>query len=325
MRADTPITLVHAAAFRVPTDGPEADGTLAWDSTVIVVVNAEAGGMSGLGYTYGATEGASLINATLAPILSGKDVWHIPSAHQCNVTGCSTDAKQSKQSALVTWIPRAAAAGAEIRDFAMAGRIEVDAAGRAVGVHYFREGVWRFQRARNRVVVVIGGSAGVGRATVEAFARAGWDVGIIARDPGRLERAAEAVCAAGRSACIVSADVADATAVEDGAARIEEALGPIDVWVNNAMATAFAPVAIALTPEEMLRATQVTYLGQVHGTMAALRRMRDRNPARSSMSGRRWRTARSRCSRPIAPRSSPFEVLPTRCVRSCCMTDCGCI
>jgi hypothetical protein len=194
MRADTPITLVHAAAFRVPTDGPEADGTLAWDSTVIVVVNAEAGGMSGLGYTYGATEGASLINATLAPILSGKDVWHITSAHQCNVTGCSTDAKQS---ALVTWIPRAAAAGAEIRDLAMAGRIEVDAAGRAVGV---REGVWRFQRARNRVVVVIGGSAGVGRATVEAFARAGWDVGIIARDPGRLERAAEAVCAAGRSA-----------------------------------------------------------------------------------------------------------------------------
>jgi short-subunit dehydrogenase len=64
--------------------------------------------------------------------------------------------------------------------------------------------------------------------------------------------------------------------VEGAAARIEQALGPIDVWVNNAMATAFAPVA-ALTPEEMLRATQVTYLGQVHGTMAALRRMRDRN------------------------------------------------
>jgi short-subunit dehydrogenase len=84
------------------------------------------------------------------------------------------------------------------------------------------------------------------------------------------------VRAGGRSACIVSADVADAAAVEEAAARIEQALGPIDVWVNNAMATAFAPVA-ALTPEEMLRATQVTYLGQVHGTMAALRRMRDRN------------------------------------------------
>ncbi len=64
--------------------------------------------------------------------------------------------------------------------------------------------------------------------------------------------------------------------MEDAATRIEQALGPIEVWVNNAMATAFAPVA-SLTPQEMLRATQVTYLGQVHGTMAALRRMRDRN------------------------------------------------
>ena len=109
-----------------------------------------------------------------------------------------------------------------------------------------------YETERGNVVVVTGGTAGVGRATVEAFAGAGWDVGIIARDPGRLERAA------------------------DAAARIEQALGPIDVWVNNAMATAFAPVAV-LTPEEMLRATQVTYLGQVHGTMAALRRMRHRN------------------------------------------------
>src|SRR6195952_4665434 len=107
---------------------------------------------------------------------------------------------------------------------------------------------------RRKVVVVTGGSAGVGRATVEAFARAGWDVGIIARDQGGLDRAADAVRAAGRSACIVSADVADAAAVEDAAARIELALGPIDVWVNNAMATAFAPVS-ALTAEEMLGAT----------------------------------------------------------------------
>jgi hypothetical protein len=80
MRGAAPITRVHAAAFRVPTDGPEADGTLTWDSTVIVVVNVEAGGMTGLGYTYGAAEVASVINATLAPILSGQDVWDIPSA-----------------------------------------------------------------------------------------------------------------------------------------------------------------------------------------------------------------------------------------------------
>ena len=119
--------------------------------------------------------------------------------------------------------------------------------------------------------------------------------------------------------CTVSADVADAAAVEDAAARIEQALGPIDVWVNNAMATVFAPVA-ALTPEEILRATQVTYLGQVHGTMAALRRMRDRNRGTIVNVGRRWRTGRSRCNRPIAPPSSPSVVLPTRCAPRCCMT-----
>jgi L-alanine-DL-glutamate epimerase-like enolase superfamily enzyme len=82
MRGETPITRVHAAAFRVPTDGPEADGTFAWDSTVIVVAEAEAGGMTGLGYTYGAAEAASLINVTLAPVLVGGDVWDISLAHQ---------------------------------------------------------------------------------------------------------------------------------------------------------------------------------------------------------------------------------------------------
>jgi L-alanine-DL-glutamate epimerase-like enolase superfamily enzyme len=82
MRRETPITRTHATAFRVPTDGPEADGTLAWDSTVIVVVSVEAGGRAGLGYTYGAAEAASLINATLAPVVAGNDIWDIPLAHQ---------------------------------------------------------------------------------------------------------------------------------------------------------------------------------------------------------------------------------------------------
>lgn len=126
-----------------------------------------------------------------------------------------------------------------------------------------------------KIAVVTGGSAGVGRATVEAFARAGWDVGIIARGQQRLDAAAEAVRRLGRRAWPVSADVADADAVERAAAEIEQSLGPIAVWVNNAMATVFAPVA-ELTAAEMLRATSVTYLGQVHGTMAALRRMRQR-------------------------------------------------
>ena len=125
------------------------------------------------------------------------------------------------------------------------------------------------------VVVVTGGSAGVGRATVEHFARNGWDVGILARGQGRLDEAAESVARAGRRARAISADVADAEAVERAASSIEQDLGPIDVWVNNAMATAFAPVA-ALTAAEFLRGTQVTYLGQVHGTMSALSRMRRR-------------------------------------------------
>jgi len=128
----------------------------------------------------------------------------------------------------------------------------------------------------NRVVVVTGGSAGVGRATVERFARSGWNVGIIARGQQRLESAAECVREFGRRACPIAADVADAQAVEDAATRIESALGPIDVWVNNAMATVFAPVS-DLSATEFLRGTQVTYLGQVHGTMAALKRMRARD------------------------------------------------
>ena len=78
MRSETPITRVHAAAFRVPTDGREADGTLSWDSTVIVVVNAEAGGSAGIGYAYAAAEAASLVNTVLAPVVAGQDAWDVP-------------------------------------------------------------------------------------------------------------------------------------------------------------------------------------------------------------------------------------------------------
>ena len=126
------------------------------------------------------------------------------------------------------------------------------------------------------IVVMTGGSAGVGRACTEVFARAGWDVGVIARGHSRLDATAAAIRGLGRRACAVLADVADADVIENAADEIERTLGPIDVWVNNAMATVFAPVA-SLAAEELLRATRVTYLGQVHGTMAALRRMRARN------------------------------------------------
>ena len=128
-----------------------------------------------------------------------------------------------------------------------------------------------------KVVVVTGASAGVGRATVEEFAKHGYDVALLARDPDRLERAAaELRSAHGVRAIAIPTDVADAEAVEAAANQAESDLGPIDVWVNVAMATVFAPVS-KLTYQEVERGTRVTYLGQVHGMMVALSRMRLRN------------------------------------------------
>ena len=128
----------------------------------------------------------------------------------------------------------------------------------------------------SKVVVITGASAGVGRATAELFASKGWKVGLLARGEERLRGTAEAVRAHGVEALPITTDVADAAAVESAAERIEYELGPIDVWINNAMATVFAPVA-KITPGEFKRGTEVTYLGQVHGTLAALKRMRRRN------------------------------------------------
>ena len=126
------------------------------------------------------------------------------------------------------------------------------------------------------IVVITGAGAGVGRATMREFARNGCDVALLSRDPDRLEAAAAEARAMGVRALPIPTDVADAKAVEAAADRVESELGPIDVWVNVAMATVFAPVS-KLTPEEVERGTQVTYLGQVHGMMAALKRMTPRN------------------------------------------------
>jgi short-subunit dehydrogenase len=132
-------------------------------------------------------------------------------------------------------------------------------------------------RLEGKVVAITGASAGVGRATVREVARQGADVGLIARGEERLNAAAAEVREHGRRACVAPADVADAEQVEAAAARIEAELGPIDVWINVAMTAVLAEV-METTPEEFLRVTQVTYLGSVHGTQAALRRMvpRDR-------------------------------------------------
>jgi short-subunit dehydrogenase len=132
------------------------------------------------------------------------------------------------------------------------------------------------ERVVPKIVVITGAGAGVGRAAATEFARNGCDVALLSRDPDRLERAASELRRFGVRALPIPTDVADAAAVETAAERVETELGPIDVWVNVAMATVFAPVH-KLTPEEFQRGTAVTYLGQVHGTMAALKRMRPRN------------------------------------------------
>ena len=128
-----------------------------------------------------------------------------------------------------------------------------------------------------KVVAVTGASAGVGRATVRELARQGAHVGLIARDPARLKAAADEVRAAGARACVAPADVSDADAVERAAQRIEAELGPIDVWINSAMAAVLAEVKDT-SAEEFRRVTEVTHLGSVYGAQAALRRMvpRDR-------------------------------------------------
>jgi short-subunit dehydrogenase len=126
------------------------------------------------------------------------------------------------------------------------------------------------------VVVITGASAGIGRATALAFARRGAHLGLIARDPQRLEQARREVEDAGGRAIVVPGDVADPHLVEAAAVETEKAFGPIDIWVNNAMVSVFAPVKD--TPaDEFKRVMEVTFLGYVYGTQTALRRMLPRD------------------------------------------------
>ena len=130
--------------------------------------------------------------------------------------------------------------------------------------------------AKHEVVVITGASAGVGRATVREFAKHGAWIGLIARGHDGLEGARREVEAAGGKALVLPTDVADAGQVEKAAARVEAKLGPIDIWVNDAMASVFSPIK-DMTAEEFKRVTEVTYLGYVYGTLSALQRMLPRD------------------------------------------------
>ena len=129
---------------------------------------------------------------------------------------------------------------------------------------------------KHEVVVITGASAGVGRATVRAFARRGASIGLLARGVDGLEAARKEVEALGGKALALPLDVADSEAVGVAAARVEEVFGPIDIWINNAMVSVFSPVK-EMTAEEFRRVTEVTYLGVVNGTLAALKRMLPRD------------------------------------------------
>jgi len=126
------------------------------------------------------------------------------------------------------------------------------------------------------VVVITGASAGVGRATVREFAKRGARIGLLARGRDGLEAARREVEEAGGKALVLRTDVADAEQVEAAAEAVEREFGPIDVWINNAMVSVFSLIK-EMTAAEFRRVTEVTYLGAVHGTMAALKRMQPRD------------------------------------------------
>jgi NADP-dependent 3-hydroxy acid dehydrogenase YdfG len=131
-------------------------------------------------------------------------------------------------------------------------------------------------RRKSEVVVVTGASAGVGRAIACEFARHGASLGLLARSRDGLAGAAADVERLGGRALSIPTDMGDDRQVEDAAERVERELGPIDIWINNAMVSVLSP-ALQMTADEYRRVTEVTYLGYVYGTLAALRRMVPRN------------------------------------------------
>ncbi len=164
---------------------------------------------------------------------------------------------------------------------------------------------------KDEVIVVTGAAAGVGRAVVREFASPGRAIALLARDTDGLWNACREVQQRGAKGLAIPVDLADPGQVEAAAERTERELGPINIWVNDAMTTIFARF-VDVKPEEYKRATEVTYLGTVYGTLAALKRMYSRNKGTIVQVG----SALSYRSIPLqaltAARSSPFVALPTR-------------
>jgi NAD(P)-dependent dehydrogenase (short-subunit alcohol dehydrogenase family) len=129
---------------------------------------------------------------------------------------------------------------------------------------------------KTEVVVITGASAGVGRATARAFGKRRARVGLIARGRDGLDAAKREIEETGGEAIVLPLDVSDHDAVERAAGEVEDAFGPIDIWINNAMLSVFSPI-MQMEPDEYRRVTSVTYLGTVWGTLAALRRMKPRD------------------------------------------------
>jgi NADP-dependent 3-hydroxy acid dehydrogenase YdfG len=173
------------------------------------------------------------------------------------------------------------------------------------------------------VVVITGASAGVGRATAREFAKSGAYIGLLARGEDGLEATRAEIEAAGGKALVLPTDVADGAQVEAAAEAVEREFGPIDVWVNNAMVSVLAPFD-QVSPEEFRRVTEVTYLGYVWGTMAALKRMRPRNRGSIVQVGSALAYRAIPLQAAYCGRSTRSAALPNRFVASCCTTGAGC-
>ena len=164
----------------------------------------------------------------------------------------------------------------------------------------------------DKVVVITGASAGVGRAVSYAFAKQGAHLGVISRNESRLLSLKKELLSFNRKVAIAALDVSDANELDRAATMFENELGPIDIWINNAMVSVFSPIK-EMTPHEYRRVTEVTYLGVVYGTLAALKRMLPRDKGVIIRWVQRLHTEVFHCNRRIALQSTPCKDFMIRC------------